>query len=126
MKSAFWTFKIEDDGCLIQNDKTEKYLYQDKDALALAELSGALTFEVERVSAPTSVEAVEEPTGILVTTVNGALVVRNAAGERVLVSDIVGRIVVDKVLTSDNVSLSVPSGIMLVKAGKECFKVIVR
>lgn len=126
MQSLFWSFKIEEDGYLIQNVKTNKYLYQDKDALALSESSGALAFELERVSAPTSIETIEEPTGVVVTTVNGALVVRNAAGERVLVSDIVGRIVVDKVLTSDNVSLSVPSGIMLVKAGKECFKVIVR
>ncbi|MDY3068895.1 MAG: DUF6383 domain-containing protein [Parabacteroides sp.] len=126
LKSVFWSFKIEDDGCLIQNDKTGKYLYQDKESLALSELAGALAFEVERVSAPTSVEAIEELSGVVVTTVNGALVVRNAAGKRILVSDIVGRIVVDKVLTSDNVSLSVPSGIMLVKAGKECFKVIVR
>lgn len=126
MKSLLWSFMIDEEGCLIQNDKTNKYLYQDKESLALSEQSGALVFEVEGVTAPTSVEAVEEPSGVVVTTVNGALVVRNAAGKKVLVSDIVGRIVVDKVLTSDNVSLSVPSGIMLVKAGKECFKVIVR
>ena len=57
---------------------------------------------------------------------NGSVVVKNAAGKNVVVSTILGQVVANEVLTSDNATINVPAGIVVVAVEGESFKVNVK
>ena len=57
---------------------------------------------------------------------NGSVVVKNAAGKNVVVSTILGQVVANEVLTSDNATINVPAGIVVVAVDGESFKVNVK
>ena len=57
---------------------------------------------------------------------DGAIVVKNAAGKNVVVSTILGQVVANEVLTSDNATINVPAGIVVVAVEGESFKVNVK
>ena len=86
----------------------------------------ALLFTVEGVAAPTANEGVSA-TEVKVIATDGAINVKNAAGKNVVVSTILGQIVANEVLTSDNATISVPAGIVIVSVdGEEAVKVNVK
>ena len=86
----------------------------------------AMLFHVEGVEAPTANEGVTA-TEVKVIAVDGAINIKNAAGKNVVVSTILGQIVANEVLTSDNATISVPAGIAIVSVdGEEAVKVSVR
>ena len=105
--------------------------------LYLRNLNGKLTWtrkqNVERikvtlaeVAAPTANEAISA-TDVKVIALDGAVNVKNAAGKNVVVSTILGQIVANEVLTSDNATISVPAGIAIVSVdGEEAVKVSVK
>ena len=83
-------------------------------------------FVVEGIDAPTANEGVSA-TEVKVIAVDGAINIKNAAGKNVVVSTILGQIVANEVLTSDNATISVPAGIAIVSVdGEEAVKVSVR
>ena len=86
----------------------------------------ALALHIEGVEAPTANEGVSA-TDVKVIAVDGAINIKNAAGKNVVVSTILGQIVANEVLTSDNATISVPAGIAIVSVdGEEAVKVSVR
>ena len=85
----------------------------------------ALRVLVEAMEAPTSNESVST-SEVKVVAQDGAVVVKNAAGKNVVVSTIVGQVVVNEVLTSDNATINVPAGIVVVAVEGERFKVNVK
>ena len=86
----------------------------------------AMLFHVEGVEAPTANEAISA-TDVKVVAYDGAINIKNAAGKNVVVSTILGQIVANEVLTSDNATISVPAGIAIVSVdGEEAVKVSVR
>ena len=86
----------------------------------------ALLFTVEGVAAPTANEGVSA-TEVKIIATDGAINVKNAAGKNVVVSTILGQIVANEVLTSDNATISVPAGIVIVSVdGEEAVKVNVK
>ena len=86
----------------------------------------ALALHIEGVEAPTANESVSA-TEVKVIVVDGAINIKNAAGKNVVVSTILGQIVANEVLTSDNATISVPAGIAIVSVdGEEAVKVSVR
>ena len=86
----------------------------------------ALALHIEGVEAPTANESVSA-TEVKVIAVDGAINIKNAAGKNVVVSTILGQIVANEVLTSDNATISVPAGIAIVSVdGEEAVKVSVR
>ncbi|MDY3069196.1 MAG: DUF6383 domain-containing protein [Parabacteroides sp.] len=85
----------------------------------------ALKVIVTRVEAPTSNENVSA-TEVKVIANNGSINVKNAAGKNVVVSTILGQVVANEVLTSDNATINVPAGIVVVAVEGESFKVNVK
>ena len=103
------------------------YLYSSANVLGFQnEQSGALTFTLTKVEDPTSNENVVVASEVKVIANNGSIVVKNAAGKNVVVSTILGQVVANEVLTSDNATINVPAGIVVVAVEGESFKVNVK
>ena len=61
------------------------------------------------------------------TTDNGTVTIQGAAGKSVVISNILGKVVAETVLTSDNVTIAVPAGIVAVAVeGETAVKVVVK
>ena len=86
----------------------------------------AMHVVVESQAAPTSNENVVVASEVKVVANNGSIVVKNAAGKNVVVSTILGQVVANEVLTSDNATINVPAGIVVVAVDGESFKVSVK
>ena len=63
---------------------------------------------------------------VIVAGVDGAVVVKGAEGKNVIVSTILGKVVANEVLNSDNAQISAPAGIVVVSVDGESFKVAVK
>ena len=108
------------------NDEIANYLSNLNDKLTWSNKAEALKFTVEGVAAPTANEGVSA-TEVKIIATDGAVNVKNAAGKNVVISTILGQIVANEVLTSDNATISVPAGIAIVSVdGEEAVKVSVR
>ena len=102
------------------------YLASWNDRLTWSDKEGALLFQIDEVAAPTANEGVSA-TEVKIIATDGAVNVKNAAGKNVVISTILGQIVVNEVLTSDNATISVPAGIAIVSVdGEEAVKVSVK
>ena len=65
--------------------------------------------------------------GVSVVAGNGAVTVQGAAGKSVVITNILGKVVAETVLTSDNATIAVPAGIVAVAIdGDEAVKAIVK
>ena len=63
---------------------------------------------------------------VVVAGVNGAVVVKGAEGKNVIVSTILGKVVANKVVASDNATIAAPAGVVVVSVDGESFKVVVK
>ena len=106
---------------------TTGYLASQNEKLYISkEESDAMAIFVDPVAAPTANEGVSA-TEVKVIATDGAINIKNAAGKNVVVSTILGQIVANEVLTSDNATISVPAGIAIVSVdGEEAVKVSVK
>ena len=106
---------------------TTGYLASQNEKLYISkEKSDAMAIFVDPVAAPTANEGVSA-TEVKVIATDGAINIKNAAGKNVVVSTILGQIVANEVLTSDNATISVPAGIAIVSVeGEEAVKVSVK
>ena len=94
--------------------------------LAWGSKTDAIKFEITGAEAPTANEGVAA-TEVKVVAYDGAINIKNAAGKNVVISTILGQIVANEVLTSDNATISVPAGIAIVSVdGEEAVKVSVK
>ena len=85
-----------------------------------------LVLSVDEEAAPTANESVSA-SEVKVVAYDGAINIKNAAGKNVVISTILGQIVANEVLTSDNATISVPAGIAIVSVdGEEAVKVSVK
>ena len=88
--------------------------------------NSAMKFNITGAEAPTANEGVSA-TEVKVVAYDGAINIKNAAGKNVVISTILGQIVANEVLTSDNATISVPAGIAIVSIdGEEAVKVSVK
>lgn len=63
---------------------------------------------------------------VIVAGVDGAVVVKGAEGKNVIVSTILGKVVANEVVSSDNAQIAAPAGIVVVSVDGESFKVVVK
>ena len=63
---------------------------------------------------------------VVVAGVDGAVVVKGAEGKNVIVSTILGKVVANEVVSSDNATIVAPAGIVVVSVDGESFKVVVK
>ena len=115
----------EDGNYLVRSVKDGSYLYNLNGQLGFADEKQAMSVIVETVEAPTSNEGVAT-SEVKVVANNGSINVKNAAGKNVVVSTILGQVVANEVLTSDNATINVPAGIVVVAVEGESFKVNVK
>ena len=89
--------------------------------------TNALRVKVEATDMPTaneSINAADEAVKVVAT--NGAVIVKGAEGKNVVVSTILGKVVANEVLNSDNETIAAPAGIVVVSVDGESFKVAVK
>ena len=77
---------------------------------------------------PTSNDRVEEgASAISVIANDGTVTIQGAAGKSVVISNILGKVVAETVLSSDNATIAVPAGIVAVAVeGEAAVKVVVK
>ncbi len=75
---------------------------------------------------PTANEEITAESSVVVAGTNGAVVVKGAEGKSVIVSTILGKVVANEVLTSDNATIAAPAGVVVVSVDGESFKVVVK
>ena len=63
---------------------------------------------------------------VIVAGTNGAVVVKGAEGKSVIVSTILGKVVANEVVSSDNATIAAPQGVVVVSVDGESFKVVVK
>jgi hypothetical protein len=96
------------------------YFYMDADK------KNAVRFFIESQSAPTANEGVEVA-AIKVIAGEGNVTIAGAAGKKVVISNILGQVVANTVVSSDNATIAAPQGIVVVAVeGEEAVKAIVK
>ncbi|MCD7914609.1 MAG: DUF6383 domain-containing protein [Tannerellaceae bacterium] len=110
-------------GCLVLSDRGEsEFTYETAG-------DDALIFNVEYVEGnelATDDEVIAE-TSVVVIAGQGSVTVKNAAGKKVSISNILGQTVANTVVTSDNVTIAVPAGVVVVSVeGEAAVKAIVK
>ena len=101
--------------------------YQNNVPVVTPDYEDAHVFTVDNTTtdAPTANETIAAG-NVVVAGVNGTVVVKGAEGKNVIVSTILGKVVANEVLTSDNAQISAPAGIVVVSVDGESFKVVVK
>ena len=94
------------------------YMVADKDA--------AYRFVIEKQAAPTANEDIEV-SEVKVIAGNGQITIMGAAGKKVVVSNILGKVVASQTISSDNATIAVPAGIVAVAVeGEAAVKAVVK
>lgn len=107
------------------------YLATYNDVLCLLTKTDAATQEAQLVkltqaSAPTANEGVEV-SEVKVIAGEGQVTITNAAGKKVVISNILGQVVANTVIASDNATIAAPAGVVVVAVeGEEAVKAIVK
>ena len=92
------------------------------DDIELAEV-----FNLEATSNnPTANETIEANGAVSVTAVDGAVIIKGAEGKNVVIATILGKVVANETVNSDNETIAVPAGIAVVSVDGESFKVVVK
>ena len=111
-------------GCLVLTDKAATFSSTKTGG------DGALVFNVQRMTEEDQFVTSNDETateGISVVAGNGTVTVQGAAGKSVVITNILGKVIAETVLTSDNATISVPAGIVAVAVdGEEAVKAIVK
>lgn len=116
---------VADEYVISSVKNSDLYVGQKNGVVILTNKDNAMAFTVNPAEAPTSNESVVA-SEVKVVAQNGSVVVKNAAGKNVVVSTILGQVVANEVLTSDNATINVPAGIVVVAVEGESFKVNVK
>ena len=122
---------------IVLADDEENLYWIRQNGAYLTNLNGKLTLAGDRTNAlkveitdtdmPTaneSINAADEAVKVVAT--NGAVIVKGAEGKNVVVSTILGKVVANEVLNSDNETIAAPAGIVVVSVDGESFKVAVK
>lgn len=91
---------------------------------------GALIFNAyQKTDAEDMVTSIEgaNAEGVSIVAGNGTVTVQGAAGKSIVITNILGKVVAETVLTSDNATIAVPAGIVAIAIdGEEAVKAIVK
>ena len=76
---------------------------------------------------PTANEEISaENAAVSVVATDGAVIIKGAAGKNVVIATILGKVVANETVNSDNETIAVPAGIAVVSVDGESFKVVVK
>ena len=111
----------------INSVKDGAYVYALNGRLGLTDNADeAFKFTLGADQMPTANEAIAT-SEVVVAATDGAVVVKGAAGKAVVVTNILGQTLANEVVSSDNATIAVPAGIVVVAVeGEEAAKVVVK
>ena len=91
-------------------------------------INQAARFTFKTIDKDSQATANEEiaTSSVIVAGTNGAVVVKGAEGKNVIVSTILGKVVANEVVSSDNATIAAPQGVVVVSVDGESFKVVVK
>ena len=75
---------------------------------------------------PTANESITAEGAVSVVATDGAVVIKGAEGKNVVIATILGKVVANETINSDNETIAVPAGIAVVSVDGESFKVVVK
>ena len=110
---------------VIRSVKDGAYLKNINGKVALGNAQNALVVTLGEGDA-TANEAIAAEAGVQVIGSKGAVTVQGAAGKVVTVANILGQTIANQVAASDNVTIAVPAGIVVVAVEGEATKVVVK
>ena len=84
------------------------------------------TMEASELNATANEEISAENAAVSVVATDGAVVIKGAAGKNVVIATILGKVVANETINSDNETIAVPAGIAVVSVDGESFKVVVK
>lgn len=119
--------KVSEDNLPYNEETVDKYLAQLNNVLFwTADQEKAEIFVIKTASTPTTNEGVTAPSAIRVTTKAGAVEISGAQGKKVAISNILGQVIANTVISSDNVTIAAPQGIVVVAVeGEAAIKAII-
>lgn len=116
----------DDDAYVIRCKENNKYLTSTNGLLTLGNRADAIKVYAEFQEAPTANEGVEVA-AIKVIAGEGNVTIAGAQGKKVVISNILGQVVANTVVSSDNATIAAPQGIVVVAVeGEEAVKAIVK
>ena len=80
----------------------------------------------ETTEAPTANETITAEGAVSVVATDGAVIIKGAEGKNVVIATILGKVVANETVNSDNETIAVPAGIAVVSVDGESFKVVVK
>ena len=85
------------------------------------------TVDNTTTEAPTANEEISaENAAVSVVATDGAVIIKGAEGKNVVIATILGKVVANETINSDNETIAVPAGIAVVSVDGESFKVVVK
>ena len=117
------------DWTVIKSEPTRGYLRWHNDNLVVTNnIDNAAHFTMEETDliATSNEEISAEEGTISVTATDGAVIIKGAAGKNVVIATILGKVVANETINSDNETIAVPAGIAVVSVDGESFKVVVK
>ena len=102
--------------------------YINGNLVVVDEIEDAEVFRLnaDETRTPTANESINAAEAVQVVATDGAVIVKGAEGKNVVVSTILGKVVANEVLNSDNETIAAPAGIVVVSVDGESFKVAVK
>ena len=111
---------------VIYSKADNKYVYAKNGKLGLGGKEEAMVFTLG-TEVPTSNESIDNAASSVVVIGNaGSVTIQGAQGEIAYVRNLLGMPLAETVVTSDNATIAVPAGIVLVTVGDETVKVVVK
>ncbi|MFS2675981.1 DUF6383 domain-containing protein [Parabacteroides distasonis] len=83
-------------------------------------------FVINRAATPTANEGIEAENGVTVIAGNGTVTVQGAVGQTVTIATVLGKVVANEVVVSDNATIAAPAGVVFVTVNGETTKVVVK
>ena len=81
---------------------------------------------INKDASATANESITAEGAVSVTATDGAVIIRGAEGKNVVIATILGKVVANETVNSDNETIAVPAGIAVVSVDGESFKVVVK
>ena len=125
---AYFSLKKNEDGSLwLENVNVKGGSFVTQIANTLVMSNTGMNFTTEKASAPTANEEIEAPTSVVVAGGHNSVTVMNAKDKKIVLTDILGKIVGNYLVTSDRFTVPASRGLLIVAIeGEVAQKVIVK
>lgn len=125
---AYFSLKKNEDGSLwLENINVKGGAFVSQIANTLIMSNTGMNFSAEKASAPTANEEIEAPTSVVVAGGHNSVTVMNARDKKIVLTDILGKIVGNYLVTSDRFTVPASRGLLIVAIeGEVAQKVIVK